>query len=81
MIIKVLGPGCTNCKNLESVTREAVAELGVDATIEKVEDYALIMAYGIMSTPGLVIDEKVVVSGRVPKTPEVKELIAAAAHS
>lgn len=81
MIIKVLGPGCTNCKNLERVTREAVAQLGVDATIEKVEDYALIAEYGIMSTPGLVIDENVVASGRVPKTAEVRDLIAAAAHS
>jgi small redox-active disulfide protein 2 len=77
VIIKVLGPGCTNCKNLERVTREAVEELGVDATIEKIEDYALIMGYGIMSTPGLVIDEKVVASGRVPKSTELKELILA----
>ena len=81
VIIKVLGPGCANCKNLERVTREAVAELGVDATIETVEDYALIAAYGIMSTPGLVIDEKVVASGRVPKTAEVRDLIAAAARN
>ncbi len=79
MLIKVLGPGCANCKNLERVTREALAELGSEATIEKVEDYALIMGYGVMSTPALVIDEKVVVSGRVPKTSEVRELIAAAA--
>lgn len=77
MLIKVLGPGCTNCKNLERVTREALEELGSDATIEKVEDYALIMGYGVMSTPALVIDEKVVVSGRVPTTSEMRELIAA----
>ena len=77
MIIKVLGPGCTNCKNLERVTREAIAELDIDAQVEKVEDYALIMGYGVMSTPALVIDEKVVVSGRVPKTSEVRELITA----
>jgi small redox-active disulfide protein 2 len=75
MIIKVLGPGCTNCKNLERATREAIAELGSDATIEKVEDYALIMGYGVMSTPALVIDDKVVVSGRVPKPAEIRELI------
>jgi small redox-active disulfide protein 2 len=79
MVIKVLCPGCNNCKNLERVTREALAELGSDATIQKVEDYALIMGYGVMSTPALVIDEKVVVSGRVPKASEVRELIAAAA--
>ena len=80
MIIKVLGPGCTNCKNLERATKEAVAELGGVATIEKVEDYALIMGYGVMSTPALVIDEKVVVSGRVPKPAEIKVLIMQAAN-
>ena len=79
MIIKVLGPGCTNCKNLERVTREAVDALGIDATIEKVEDYAVIMGYGVMSTPALVVDEKVVVSGRVPKVAEIRQLLAPAA--
>ena len=78
MIIKVLGPGCTNCKNLERVTREAVDALGLDATIEKVEDYAAIMGYGVMSTPALVVDEQVIVSGRVPKAAEVRELLAPA---
>lgn len=77
MIIKVLGPGCTNCKNLERVTKEALSQMDVHATIEKVEDYALIMGYGVMSTPALVIDEKVVVSGRVPKPNEIRELISA----
>lgn len=76
MIIKVLGPGCANCKNLERVTREALDDLGLDATIEKVTDYGQIAGYGVMSTPGLVIDEKVVVSGRVPTRDQVKELIA-----
>jgi len=75
MIIKVLGRGCTNCKNLERVTREAVDALGLDATIEKVEDYPTIMGYGVMSTPALVIDEKVVVSGRVPRPAQVRELL------
>ena len=78
MIIKVLGPGCTNCKNLERVTREAVESLGVDATIEKVEDYPTIVGYGVMSTPALVIDERLVLSGRVPKVGEVRDLLAAA---
>jgi small redox-active disulfide protein 2 len=78
MIVKILGPGCNNCKNLERVTREALAELGLEATVEKVEDYPTIMGYGIMSTPGLVVDEQVLVSGRVPKLPEVKELLVAA---
>ncbi len=77
MIIKVLGSGCANCKNLERVTREALAELGLDATIEKVEDYGDIMGYGVMSTPGLVVDEKVVLSGRVPSVDQVRDLLAA----
>jgi small redox-active disulfide protein 2 len=79
VIIKVLGPGCTNCKTLERVTREAVDALGVDATIEKVEDYPTIVGYGVMSTPALVIDEQLVLSGRVPKAAEVRELLAARA--
>jgi small redox-active disulfide protein 2 len=78
MIVKILGPGCANCKNLERVTRAALAELGLDAVVEKVEDYPTIMGYGIMSTPGLVVDEKVLVSGRVPRPAEVRELLAAA---
>jgi small redox-active disulfide protein 2 len=78
VIIKVLGPGCANCKNLERVTREAVDGLGIDASIEKVEDYAAIMGYGVMSTPALVVDEKVVVSGRVPKVAEIRKLLVPA---
>jgi small redox-active disulfide protein 2 len=78
VIIKVLGPGCTNCKTLERVTREAVADLGLDATIEKVEDYAEIASYGIMSTPALVVDDEVVVYGRVPKIAELRSLLAPA---
>lgn len=78
MIIKVLGPGCNNCKTLERVTREAVDALGVEATIEKVEDYPTIVGYGVMSTPALVIDERLVLSGRVPKVAEVRDLLAAA---
>ncbi|MDQ1249925.1 MAG: hypothetical protein QG597_4302 [Actinomycetota bacterium] len=79
MIIKVLGPGCNNCKNLERVTREALSELGLDATIEKVEDFPTIAGYGVMSTPGLVVDEKVVLSGRVPTVAQVRDLLTAAA--
>ena len=78
MIIKILGPGCANCANLEKATREAVAELGLDASIEKVTNYAEIMSYGILRTPGLVVDDAVVLAGRVPTTPTVKELLAAA---
>jgi small redox-active disulfide protein 2 len=78
VIVKILGPGCTNCQNLERATREAIAELGLDATVEKVTDYATIAGYGVMSTPGLVVDEKVVVSGRVPKAAEIKMLLTGA---
>lgn len=81
MIIKILGPGCSNCKNLERVTREALDQLHLDATVEKVEDYAAIAGYGVMSTPGLVVDEKVLFSGRVPKASEIKQLLTAASSS
>lgn len=77
MIIKVLGPGCANCTNLEKATREAVAALGVDAQIEKVTDAAEIASFGIMRTPGLVINDEVVVSGRVPTARAIQELLAA----
>ena len=79
MNIKVLGPGCNNCKVLERLTNEAITVLGIQATVEKVEDYPTIMGYGVMSTPALVIDEVVVSSGRVPTLTHVKELIATAA--
>ena len=75
MNIKVLGTGCTNCKNLEKAVRAAVGELAVNAVVEKEEDIRNIMKYGIMKTPGLVIDEKVVLSGRVPSAAELKEII------
>jgi len=75
MKIKILGPGCANCQNLERVTREAVTDLGLDAEIEKVTDYAAILGYGVMSTPGLVVDEKVLFSGRVPTAAHVRELL------
>ena len=76
MIIKVLGPGCANCVNLERVTRQAVDGLGIDATIEKVTDYPTIAGYGVMATPALVVDEKLVLSGRVPSTAQVRQLLA-----
>jgi small redox-active disulfide protein 2 len=72
MVIKVLGPGCFNCQKLESLARRAADELGLDAEIIKVTDYADIMAYGIMSTPGLVVDEKVKIAGFVPSLDQVK---------
>jgi len=69
--IEVLGPGCNNCMRLEKNTREAVALARIEAEIVKVTDYAQIMAYGIMSTPGLVIDGKVVSYGRVPSAGDI----------
>ncbi|MCK5763565.1 MAG: TM0996/MTH895 family glutaredoxin-like protein, partial [Clostridiales bacterium] len=59
MIIKILGSGCSNCKKLYENTKEAVNELGIDATVEKVEDFKEIMAYGVMKTPALVVDDKI----------------------
>lgn len=64
--IKVLGSGCPNCINLEKLCREVVAENGIEAEIEKVTDYKDIMSYGIMMTPGLVVNDKVVHSGKLP---------------
>ena len=81
MIVKVLGPGCRNCVNLERAARQAIDEVGLDATIEKVTDYPTIVGYGVMSTPALVIDEKVVVSGRVPRAAEIRELLEGARAS
>ncbi len=69
--IEVLGPGCNNCKRLEVNAREAVALSGVDAEIIKVTDYGEIASYGIMSTPGLVIDGKVVSYGRIPSASDI----------
>jgi len=76
MNIKILGPGCANCLNLEKAAKQAVAELGIEATFEKVTDYADIVSYNIMSTPGLVVDDQVILSGRVPTARQVKELLA-----
>ena len=75
MIIKVLGPGCNNCKNLERLTRDAIDALGIDATVEKVTDYPTIAGYGVMSTPALVVDEELVMSGRVPTPAHLRELL------
>lgn len=75
MDIKVLGTGCDKCKSLEKVTRQVVNELNLDATVTKVEDIMEIMALGVMTTPALVVDGKVVLKGRVPSVNEVKQLL------
>jgi len=76
--IKVLGPGCANCRKLEEIAREAVAATGVEAEITKVTDMAQIIAYDVLKTPGLVINEKLVSSGRIPTPASVAEWIRAA---
>jgi small redox-active disulfide protein 2 len=75
MEIKVLGPGCKKCNTLADTTKKAVEQLAIEVNITKVDDMMKIMSYGIMSTPALVINEKVAVSGRVPSVDEIKELI------
>ncbi|WP_285904681.1 thioredoxin family protein [Paractinoplanes hotanensis] len=79
MIITVLGPGCAKCVALERLTREVVDALGVEATIEKADDYATILGYGVTATPALVVDGKVVVSGRVPTAARIRELLSPSA--
>ncbi len=71
--IKILGTGCKNCQTLTRLTTEVVNENNIDATIEKVEDIAKIMAYDVMSTPALVVNEEVLISGRVPSKKEILE--------
>lgn len=75
MNIKVLGGGCCKCENLLEAVKEAVAEKGIEAEIEYITDMTKIMEYGIMSTPALMVDNKVVSMGRVLKAKEVKKLL------
>jgi small redox-active disulfide protein 2 len=75
MNIQVLGTGCPKCKTLEKITREVVAEAGIDANISKVEDIVEIMAFNILTTPALVVDGKVVLKGRIPSKSELKEIL------
>lgn len=74
--IKVLGSGCANCRKLEESARAALAGLGVGAQVEKVTDIADIMSYNVLSTPGLVINEKLVSSGRLPSVAEITTWLA-----
>ena len=75
MNIQVLGTGCQKCKTLEKMTREVVESKGIDATVSKVEDIVEIMRFGVMITPALVIDGKVVLKGRLPSQQELTDLI------
>lgn len=76
LTIKVLGSGCANCKRLEQIARKVVGEMSLDADVIKVTDYNDIMAYSILSTPGLVVNENVVCSGRIPTPAEVTTWLA-----
>ena len=75
MNIKILGPGCARCHQLEQMTREVVKELSIDASVEDIKDIKKIMEYPILATPGLVIDEELVCSGRVPTKAEITTFI------
>ena len=75
MNIKVLGTGCAKCKSLEKITKKAIEEMNLPAKVEKVEDIQAIMEYGIMRTPALVVNEEVVLSGRLPKKSELMEIL------
>ncbi len=76
LTIKVLGSGCANCKRVEQIAHKVITDMGIEAEVIKVTDYAEIMAYNIMSTPGLVINEKVVSTGRIPTPAEVTTWLA-----
>jgi small redox-active disulfide protein 2 len=78
MKIKVLGPGCSRCHQLDKTTREVVKELGIDATVEEVRDMRQIMAYDVLATPALVINEHVVSSGKTLTRAEVSQMITTA---
>ncbi len=76
--IKVLGPGCDNCKKVEQIAHEAVDALGAEAYIEKITEYAEIHKYPILATPGLVVNEKLVCAGRIPTVAEVTTWLTSA---
>ncbi len=78
MEIKILGTGCPKCRALEEKTRKVAGELGIDARFEKVDDMAKILEYHILRTPGLVINGKVVSSGRLPSDSEIREMLSQA---
>lgn len=73
--IKILGTGCPKCKKTEAIVRETLAELGMEAHVEKVEDIQQIMAYNVLSTPVVVVDEEIKIKGRIPTKEEMKSLL------
>ena len=75
MNIKILGTGCPNCQKLEANVKEALAELNLEAEVEKVTEIQDIMSYGVMGTPALVVDEEVKIYGRVTDAKEIKEIL------
>lgn len=79
--VKVLGPGCANCKRVEQIARQAISDLSLPAEITKVTDFAEITSYPILATPGLVINEQVVCSGRIPTQAEVTTWLVNALES
>ena len=81
MEIKVLGPGCHRCHELDKRTREVVTELGIEADVEYIQDINKIIEYAILNTPGLVIDGKVVCSGRVPAKDEIRDLLISSGNT
>jgi small redox-active disulfide protein 2 len=74
--VKILGPGCPNCENVEKNARAAANQLGIDATFEKVKDREEFARYGLLYTPGLVINDRLVSGGRIPGVPEVVTMLA-----
>ena len=76
LTVKILGPGCQNCKNLEAIARKAIADFGLQAEVIKVTEWPEIKKYPILATPGLVINEKLVSAGRIPSEAEVMTWIA-----
>ncbi|MDY7090090.1 MAG: thioredoxin family protein [Actinomycetota bacterium] len=79
MLIKILGPGCTNCHTLEKLTRDALTDLNLTAEVTSVTDYPTIVGYGVMSTPALVVNEHVVLAGRIPTAAQLRDLLTNAA--
>ena len=75
LTVKILGSGCANCKRLEAITRQVVEQMGLEAEVVKVTEFSDIMAYNIMSTPGLVLNEKLVSAGRIPSAAEITALV------